>query len=92
MIETMEKILELDLKILFDGHRGPINEPEAHIRKRVDYLCGLKQRIKKMFAEGKSVSEIKTILAFKEPFYLPWTEGRFGIEYLIRSLLGNQPQ
>ncbi|MFX1562235.1 MAG: MBL fold metallo-hydrolase [Promethearchaeota archaeon] len=90
MIATMEKILALDVKILFDGHRGPIREPEAHIRRRVDYLRALQNRVKKMFEEGKSISEIKNILAFKEPFYLPWTEGRFSIEYLIKSLLGNQ--
>lgn len=92
MIATMERILTLDVKVLFDGHRDPILEPEAHIRRRVEYLRGLQQRIKKMQAEGKSIPEIQTILGFKEPFYLPWTEGRFGIDYLIKSLLGDQTQ
>jgi ribonuclease/clavin/mitogillin len=92
MIATMEKIIALDLKILFDGHRGPISNPEAHIQKRVDYLQELQQRIKTMFDEGKSISEIQTALGFKEPFYLTWTEGRFGIDYLIKSLLNDQPK
>ncbi|MFX1563419.1 MAG: MBL fold metallo-hydrolase [Promethearchaeota archaeon] len=92
MIATMERILTLDLKVLFDGHRGPIREPKNHIRKRVEYLCNLQQSIRKMHEEGKSIPEIQTILAFKEPFYLPWTEGRFGIDYLIKSLLDDQTQ
>ena len=87
MIATMERILAMDVEMLFDGHRGPVQQPKAHIRTRLDYLRALHRRVLELHSEGKSIAEIQAALALKEPWYLPWTERRFGIDYLIRSLI-----
>jgi glyoxylase-like metal-dependent hydrolase (beta-lactamase superfamily II) len=90
MITTMERILTMDVEVLFDGHRGPVQKPRTHIQTRVDYLRALQRRVQELHAEGKPIAEIQTILGFQEPWYLPWTERRFGIDYLIRSLLADE--
>jgi glyoxylase-like metal-dependent hydrolase (beta-lactamase superfamily II) len=87
MISRMEEIQLLDPEILFDGHRGPIKQPQKHIQMRIDFLRNLQQKVQRLAEEGKTIAEIKAVLGFPEPWYLPNTEGRFGIEYLIRSLI-----
>ncbi len=87
MITRMAQIIALKPKVLFDGHRGPIREPEEHIQTRIDFLTDLQQQIQKLGEEGKTLTQIKDILNFPEPWYLPQTKERFGIEHLIRSFL-----
>ena len=50
----------------------------------------LQIQVKELSNEGKTIQEIKTQLGFPEPWYLPNTEGRFAIEYLIRSLIEDE--
>ncbi len=87
MISRMEQIQQQEPAVLFDGHRGPIKQPQKHIQLRIDFLQDLQHRVQKLAREGKTIAEIKAILGFPEPWYLPNTEGRFGVEYLIRSLI-----
>jgi glyoxylase-like metal-dependent hydrolase (beta-lactamase superfamily II) len=87
MIARMKEIRDMDVKVLFDGHRGPIPNPREHIETRIDFLSQLQTRVLGMAEEGKTTPEIKTALGFPEPWYLPNTEGRFEVEHLIRSLL-----
>lgn len=87
MISRMEQIITLKPKVLFDGHRGPIRNPEKHIQARIDFLKELQQQIRELGQEGKTLTQIKDILDFPEPWYLAQTKERFGIEHLVRSFL-----
>lgn len=87
MIVRMKEIRDRDVKVLFDGHRGPIPNPREHIETRINFLLKLQTCVLGMAETGKTIPEIKTELGFPEPWYLPNTEGRFEIEHLIRSLL-----
>jgi len=87
MISTMEKILELDVKVLFDCHKGPIVSPEHHIRERVDFLKDIRQKVKALHEGGMSEAQIQTALDLKGPWYLDMTKGRFGIDFFIKSLI-----
>ncbi len=90
MISRMKEIQDLKPTILFDGHWGPIPNPREHIETRIKFLSELKIQVKELSNEGKTIQEIKTKLGFPEPWYLPNTEGRFAIEYLIRSLIKDE--
>ena len=87
MIMRMEEISDMHVEVLFDGHRGPIENPKKHIETRISFLTNLHQQIQRMADEGKSLVEIKEVLRFPEPWYLPNTENRFAVDHLIRSLL-----
>jgi glyoxylase-like metal-dependent hydrolase (beta-lactamase superfamily II) len=88
-IRRMREIQDMNVAVLFDGHRGPIVEPYDHIETRIRYLTDLGTQVRELAAEGKSIPEIKGVLKFPEPWYLPNTEKRFGINHLIRSLLND---
>jgi glyoxylase-like metal-dependent hydrolase (beta-lactamase superfamily II) len=87
MIMRMKEIRDMQVEVLFDGHRGPIENPQEHIEARITFLTDLQQRIQRMAGEGNSLAEIKESLGFPEPWYLPNTENRFAVHHLIRSLL-----
>ncbi len=87
VIATMKKILDMDIEVLFDSHRGAIIEPAEHIRKRIDWLTELQSKARELHEEGLSIDEIKERLDLREPWYLGATNERFGVSYLIRSLI-----
>ena len=87
MIFRMKEIRDMHVDVLFDGHRGPIEKPQEHIENRIAFLTNLHQQVQQMTDEGKSLLEIKEVLGFPEPWYLPNTENRFAVDHLIQSLL-----
>ncbi|NWF95053.1 MAG: MBL fold metallo-hydrolase [Candidatus Thorarchaeota archaeon] len=91
MISTMEKIQQMDIAVLFDSHRGPIQSPREHIQKRIDYLKGIAERARVLHEEGVSIDDIVKALEFEAPWYMDLTGRRFGMDYLIRSLLFDKP-
>ncbi len=90
MISTMEEIQSMDVELLFDSHLGLIREPRKHVQKRIDYLKGLQSKVKELHAQGSSVQDIEASLNFDKPWYMDLTERRFGIDYLIESLLSDK--
>jgi len=86
-ITTLEKIQALNLKILFDSHRGPIENPHEHIQTRIDHLKDLQTKVRELHAKGRSISEIQDDLELEKPWYLEMTKERFGVDYVIRSII-----
>ncbi|MHA2377847.1 MAG: MBL fold metallo-hydrolase [Candidatus Thorarchaeota archaeon] len=86
-IATLEKIQALNLNVLFDSHRGPVENPLEHIQTRIDHLKDLQMKVKELHAKGRSISEIQDDLQLEGPWYLEMTKDRFGIEFVIRSLI-----
>jgi glyoxylase-like metal-dependent hydrolase (beta-lactamase superfamily II) len=87
MIATMEKIQKLELNILFDGHRGPVEDPYDYIQKRIDFLKDLQASIRELHSQGQDIPEIQENLGIEAPWYTDMTEGRFRVDHLIKSLL-----
>ncbi|TFG34107.1 MBL fold metallo-hydrolase [Candidatus Thorarchaeota archaeon] len=91
MVATMEKILALDIDILFDSHRGPIYSPEEHIQTRIDFIKEIQREVQALHAKGKSIDEIQVALELEGPWYLELTKERFGIDFFIKSLICDRP-
>lgn len=87
MVATMEKIIAMDIEILFDSHKGPIVSPREHIQTRVDYIKEMQQKAKELHESGKTIEEIQEALKLEGPWYLDLTKGRFGIDFFLRSVL-----
>jgi len=87
MIVTMEKIRDMDIEVMFDSHRGPINSPREHIQIRIDYINMIQEEARGLHEAGKSIDEIQEILGFEGPWYLEMTKERFGIHFFLNSLL-----
>ena len=87
MVNTMQKLVEMDIEILFDAHKGPVTSPRQHIQARIDYILGLQERALELHDEGLSIPEIQEALGLEGPWYIGLTEYRFRIDHFIRSLL-----
>jgi len=87
MIETLERVSEMDIEILFDSHRGPITSPMEYIQVRIDFLKDIREDVLKLHSEGKSIQEIQEELEIVGPWYVGMTEGRFGIDNFLNSIL-----
>ena len=87
MVATMEKIRDMDIEILFDSHRGPIDSPREHIQIRIDYINMIKKEALILHESGKSIDEIQESLGLDGPWYLELTKERFGIDHFLKSLL-----
>jgi len=90
-IATLERIQALNLNVLFDSHGGPLERPREHIQTRIDYLKDLRTKVRKLHAKGRSVPEIIDDLKIERPWYVEMTKGRFGIDYVIRSIIFDDP-
>jgi hypothetical protein len=91
MIETMKDILDLNLEVLFDSHRGPITDVRPHIQTRIEHLETMQKTSRKMHQEGKSIPEIQKALGLEAPWYIHLAGERFGIDILIKSLINDTP-
>ncbi|MFO7836084.1 MAG: MBL fold metallo-hydrolase [Candidatus Thorarchaeota archaeon] len=87
MMRTMERILELDLEVLFDGHLGPIELPQEHIKERLNHLQTVQRTAMELHQKGLSSSEIVNELGWEPPWYMDRTMGRFSLEHMVDSLL-----
>lgn len=92
MVATMKKILDYDIEILFDSHRGPIETPRGHIQKRIDFINEIQEQMQELHKEGKTIEEIQKDLELEGPWYLELTKDRFGIDFFIKSLLFDKPE
>jgi glyoxylase-like metal-dependent hydrolase (beta-lactamase superfamily II) len=87
MIETLEKIVEMDIEILFDSHNGPIISPKEYIHVRLEFLKEIRAQVLKLHEDGKTIPEIQETLKLEGPWYLAMTQGRFGIDLFLNSIL-----
>lgn len=87
VLNTLKMIMNMDIEVLFDSHRGPIVNPKDHIQKRIDWLTYLQNRSRELYSQGLSIEEIQNELNLEVPWYLDATDKRFGVSYLIRSLI-----
>lgn len=87
MVATMEKIQAMDIDILFDSHRGPIESPREHIQTRIDYIKEIQRKALELHQSGKSIENIQQTLELEGPWYLELTKNRFGIDFFIKSVL-----
>lgn len=92
IIATLEMIYRMDIDVLFDAHKGPIESPQSHIEIRLNYLKEMQEKIQSLHKMGKSVNEIIEELGIEGPWYMDMTEGRFSLDYFIKSILFDEVQ
>jgi ribonuclease/clavin/mitogillin len=92
IIATLEMISKMNIEVLFDGHLGPIESPHSHIETRLNYLKEMQEKIHNLHDKGKTIPEIIKEIETKEPWYMDLTEGRFRIDFFVKSILFDKKQ
>ena len=86
-IESLRGVLELDFETVFCAHRGVVTNGCEAIKAKLDYLVSLRDEVRKLHAEGRSVSEIKLTLLGPERMLSFITMFHFSKKNLIEACL-----
>jgi len=86
-IESLRGVLELDFETVFCAHRGVVSNGRQAIRAKLDYLVSLRDEVRKLHAEGHSVSAIKHMLLGREGMLSFITMFHFSKKHLIEACL-----
>jgi glyoxylase-like metal-dependent hydrolase (beta-lactamase superfamily II) len=86
-IDSLRRVLELDFETVFCAHRGVVSNGREAIKAKLDYLVSLREEVRKLHGEGRSVREIKRMLLGKEGMLTFITMFHFSKRHLIDACL-----
>lgn len=85
-IESLQKLLNLEPRVLFCAHSGVHTDAEIILRERLAYLLRLRDQVIKLRAQGLSDKQIAKILFPKVPILAYLSKGELSPYHIIRSL------
>ncbi|MBU7014342.1 MAG: MBL fold metallo-hydrolase [Theionarchaea archaeon] len=86
-IESLERLADLDIDILFPGHGPPFGHPKEALSKQVRTLKDFGVQVKELHERGWNAEEIRNHLFGRERMYVYLCGGKFSALNLIRSYL-----
>jgi glyoxylase-like metal-dependent hydrolase (beta-lactamase superfamily II) len=86
-IASLRRVLDLDFETVFCAHRGVITDGRRAIQAKLDYLASLRDEVRHLDAEGRSIGEITRILLGRENFLSLVTFYHFSKRNLVRGCL-----
>ena len=86
-IESLRSVLELDFETVFCAHRGVVGNGREALKAKLDYLVSLRDEVRELHAEGRSVSAIKRMLLGRERLTSFITLFHFSKKNLIEACL-----
>jgi glyoxylase-like metal-dependent hydrolase (beta-lactamase superfamily II) len=87
-IESLRRVLDMEFGTLFCAHRGIVADGPEAIRAKLDYLVSLRERVRELRREGRSISEITRLLLGREKLMSFITLFHFSKRNLVRACLG----
>lgn len=87
-IESLRRVLEIDFGTVFCAHRGVVADGHGAIRAKLEYLISLRDRVRELRLEGKSIRAITRLLLGKEEVLSFLTLFHFSKRNLVRACLG----
>ena len=90
LLESLQKIAEMDIAVLFTGHCGAITEVESFISPRIAWLEEYRNKVIKLSEEGFKAEEIRKSLFGREKIYTYLVHGEHSCLNSILSLLTNK--
>ncbi len=85
--ESFQKVLELDFDTVFCGHAGICRNGKELLKKKLDYLVELRDKVIGFSNKGYSLRQINRILFPQKPASTYVTMGKWSSYHLINSLL-----
>ena len=82
-IESLRRVLEYDFETVFCSHRGVVRPGKAALRRKLDYLVSLCERVQHLRRQGKGVKEITRKLLGREDL-MSWATG---VHFSKRNLI-----
>lgn len=87
-IDSIQDILALDFDILFCGHRPILKGAKQHLVNKLNYLSEFRDSVISLDHEGRSISEIMSVLGMKEKRMIKALSlGQLSTSNMIKSVL-----
>lgn len=84
---SLRRVLAADFETIFCSHRGPIAAGKEALRRKLDFLESLRQRVRHLRDQGRGLGEITRLLLGREDL-MSWMTGfHFSKRNLIRACL-----
>ncbi len=86
-IESLRRVLELEFETVFCAHRGVVADGRRAIEAKLDYMIALRDEVRHLHGEGRSLGEITRTLLGREGFLSFITFYHFSKRNLVRGCL-----
>lgn len=86
MISSLQKVLELDFDTLFCAHAGIFENGKDTIREKLDYLLGIRERVREGRRKGMTDEEIDHEIFPRRHILTDITEGAWASINIIKTL------
>ena len=87
MIDSLRRVVALEPRVLFCQHRGRVEHGAAMLRRKLDFLVELGERIGVLRDRGLDEDEIARTLPWSDLLWRIWTGGHFSKRNLVRAFL-----
>lgn len=87
MLDSLQRVVALEPEVLFCQHRGRVEGATAMLRRKLDFLVELGERIHDLHAKGLSHTEIARALPGSDLLWRIWTGGHFSKRNFVRAFL-----
>ncbi len=86
-IESLRRLSNLKIEILFPGHGPPFKKPNEALRKQVENLETFEIQIKELHERGWNSEKIRNEIFGKERLYAYLSKGKFSALNLVNSYI-----
>jgi glyoxylase-like metal-dependent hydrolase (beta-lactamase superfamily II) len=87
MMESLRRVLALEISVLFCGSGKAIENAAEHLRLKLEFLEELQSRVQELHAQGWPVDRIRDRLLGREGFLWLISRGEFSKLNLVQGLL-----
>lgn len=87
MLDSLRRVIALKPRVLFCQHRGRVEDAAAVLRRKLDFLVELGERIRELDRQGLTESEIARALPGSDLLWRVWTGGHFSKRNFVRAFL-----
>ncbi|MBN6886545.1 endoribonuclease LACTB2 [Cytobacillus horneckiae] len=87
IIQSLKKLLTYDFQSMFCAHSGYHANGKVQIKRKIDYLENLYEKVEKLYNEGGSVQEIKERLFPKKYGMIQLSNGEWDTLHIVSSII-----
>ncbi len=87
MLDSLRRVIALEPQVLFCQHRGRVDDGAAMLRRKLDFLTELGERIHTLYGQGLKEDEIARALPGTDLPWRVWTGGDFSKRNFVRAFL-----
>ncbi len=88
-LSSLEKVINLEPRLLFCGLKGKLDDATARLKKKANYWVNLGMQISKLYRAGASSREISKLLLGGEIAFYYISQLNWGRRHLVESFIKN---